>query len=211
MCGLASFIQYTGFICNGLIDVSGMPHAETLDKIQMTREGGGGQTFKGQDNSPIKAPDKAGSNTQKMVNQLASRYHEDRRKLQLLREQQAQLHKEIETTRFNAWKPSARDEAAMSEETQPDLAHESHIDAQVQARVEFGRQVKFQDAKRSRSNPCYPRLFCAVLLRTRYKSWAQPFHLHAMSFTWQGHISNAQLRATHFGRPGRGNGRHAKR
>lgn len=142
-----------------------MPHAETIDKIQMTREGGGGQTFKAMDNSPIKAPDKSSSNTQMMVNQLASRYHEDRRKLQLLREQQAQLHKEIETTRFNVWKPSARDEAAMSQESQLDLAQESHIDVQVQARAEFGRQLKFQDAKRCHSCPCYPPSFpsCAAV------------------------------------------------
>lgn len=113
-------------------------HADTVDMIQMMRHGGGGQTFKGQDNSAIKAPENASSNTQMMVNQLASRYHEDRRKLQQLREQQTQLQKEIESTKFSNWKPSARDEAE----------RESQIDAQVERRTEFAREVKFEQSKR---------------------------------------------------------------
>ena len=116
-------------------------HADAVDKIQMTRQGGGGQTFKGYDNKPIRVPDNSNADTQFMVNQLASRYHEDRRKLQLLREQQSQLQKEIETTKFSNWKPSARDEAA-------EASTESKIESQIQARAEFAREVKFEQSKR---------------------------------------------------------------
>jgi hypothetical protein len=120
--------------------VPGMSHADTLNKIQMMRHSGGGHTLKAADNSPIKVSNNASSDTQTMVAQLASRYHEDRRKLQLLREQQAQLQKEVESTKFSAWKPSARDE--------PNLEHESRVDEQVKARNEFARQHHLEESKR---------------------------------------------------------------
>lgn len=120
----------------------GKGHADTVNKIQMMRHGGGGQKFnQGTDHLAIKAPDNASGNTQMMVNQLAGRYHEDRRKLQQLREQQAELLKEIESTKFSNWKPSVtRDEA--------EQAGDSLIDAQVQARTEFAREVRFEHSKR---------------------------------------------------------------
>ena len=143
----------------------GVSHADTVDKILMTRHGGGGHTFKEQTNAQIKAPDNASGNTQMMVNQLASRYHEDRRRLQMLREQQVQLQKEIESTRFSAWKPSALDEAQGDGESQ--------IDAQMQARTEFARQVKFEQSKRCPTFVCFcclprlPRVVCRAPLATR--------------------------------------------
>jgi hypothetical protein len=140
-------------IQNGVAVIGGASHADTVDKIQMMRHGGGGHTFKEQNNTQIKAPDNASGNTQQMVNQLASRYHEDRRRLQTLREQQVQLQKEIESTRFSAWEPSARD-AAHGEA-------ESQIDAQIQARTEFAQQVKFEKTKRC------PPLLCICLVCKR--------------------------------------------
>jgi hypothetical protein len=140
-------------IQHGVAVTGGASHADTMDKIQMTRHGGGAHTFKEQNNAQIKAPDNASGTTQQMVNQLASRYHEDRRRLQTLREQQVQLQKEIESTRFSAWEPSAQD-VALGEA-------ESQIDAQIQARSEFAQQVKFEKSKRC------PPLLCICLVCKR--------------------------------------------
>ena len=124
--------------------MSSASHTETVDKILMTRQRGGGETIKGGNYSRIQMPDDASGNTQLMVQQLATRYHEDRRKLQRMKEQQVQLEKEIESTKFSAWKPQARDEAAISTESQ--------MDAQKQSRTEFAKGIRFEQSKRDLSD-----------------------------------------------------------
>ena len=127
--------------------VAGGSHADSMNKIMMTRQDGGGHTFKAIDNTEMKASANASGNTQMMVNQLASRYHEDRRKLQILREQQAQLQKEIKSTMFSNWKPSARDQDA--------AASEPNLEEAIHARAEFAREVKFEKTKRYAAFPHY--------------------------------------------------------
>jgi len=127
--------------------ITGGSHAESLNKILMTQQDGGRRTFKAVDSTQMEAPASASGNTQMMVNQLASRYHDDRRKLQQLRDQQAQLEKEIESTKFSNWKPPAKE-----------VAGEAFIDQAVQARAEFAREVNFEKTRRyAPSCECFAR------------------------------------------------------
>ena len=119
--------------------LASMPHAETVNKIQMTRQSGHGPQV--QDGAHGRSFDNSSSNMQVMVNQLSSRYHEDRRKLQLLREEHNQLQKEIESTKFSGWKPTASNDVTAAEQ-------ESVVDAQVKARSEYAREVRFEQARR---------------------------------------------------------------
>ena len=119
--------------------ITGGSHAESVNKILMTQQDGAGRTFAAVDSTQMKAPANASGNTQMMVNQLASRYHDNRRKLQVLRDQQVQLQKEIESTKFSNWKPPAKDTY--------DVAGEAFIDQAVQARAEFAREVNFEKTR----------------------------------------------------------------